>query len=69
MATAGAPVFAWIPALADAIIQAVPKVWFKDNDDYLDTFYTLRKGQAYLQVTGAANNAVITLEPFDLIPN
>ena len=69
MAVAGAPAFAWIPALANAIIQAMPKDWFKDNDDYLDTFYTIQKGRTYGQWTGAAKNAVISLEPFTLMPN
>ena len=69
MAAAGAPVLAWIPALATAIIRAIPREWFRDNDDYLDTFYTLQKGRTYVQLTGAAGNAVINLEPFTLLPN
>ena len=64
MAVAGAPVFAWIPALAEAIIRAMPAAWYKDNDDYLDTFYTLEQGRAYDHLRGAANNAVISLEPY-----
>jgi hypothetical protein len=68
MAVAGAPVFAWIPALAEAIIRAMPSAWFRDNDDYLDTFYTLEKGRTYDHLSGAANNAVISLEPYLLVP-
>jgi hypothetical protein len=68
MTVGGAPVFAWIPALADAIIKAMPSAWFKDNDDYLDTFYTLQRDQSYLQYSGAGHNATITLQPFVLQP-
>ena len=68
MTVAGAPTLAWIPALADAIISAMPAAWYKDNDDYLDTFYTLEKGRTYVQLPGAGNNASIDLEPFTLLP-
>ncbi len=36
-----------------------------NNDDYLDTFYTLEQDQSYHQYPGAAGNAVIDLEPKD----
>jgi hypothetical protein len=69
MTLGGAPVLAWIPGLANAIIAAMPAVWFKDNDDYLDTFYTLERGRTYVHLQGAARNAVIDLEPYTLLPN
>ena len=68
MAVGGAPAFAWIPALAEAIIRAMPSAWYKDTDDYLDTFYTLENGQTYDHLPGAANNATLSLTPFLLQP-
>jgi hypothetical protein len=68
MALGGAPAFAWIPGLADAIIKAMPAAWFRDNDDYLDTFYTLERDRTYQHLPGAAGNAVIDLEPYLLRP-
>jgi len=68
MTLGGAPAFAWIPGLADAIIKAMPAAWFRDNDDYLDTFYTLERDHTYVQLPGAAGNAVIDLEPYLLEP-
>ena len=68
MTLGGVPVYAWIPALAEAIIKAMPSSWFTDTDDYLDTFYTLEKGRTYERLPGAGNNAVISLAPFLLQP-
>jgi len=68
MTLGGAPAFAWIPGLADAILKAMPAAWFRDNDDYLDTFYTLERDRTYVHLAGAAGNAVIDLEPYLLQP-
>jgi hypothetical protein len=49
--------------LGGRIVKALPDSWMTNNDDYLDTFYTLEQDQSYHQYPGAAGNAVIDLEP------
>ncbi|MBV7600031.1 DUF3103 family protein [Aeromonas sp. sia0103] len=54
--------------LGGRIVKALPDSWMTNNDDYLDTFYTLEQDQSYHQYPGAAGNAVITLEPKEIQP-
>lgn len=54
--------------LGGRIVKALPDSWMTNNDDYLDTFYTLEQDQSYQQYPGAAGNAVITLEPKEIQP-
>lgn len=57
----------WISALgtvASAIANALPDDWYTDNDDYVDSFYTVMKTTTYTDYSGAANNAKMTLAPF-----
>lgn len=68
MAAAGAPVYAWIPALADAILRAMPSSWWRDSDTWLDTFYAVEQGQAYQERYGAGNAVRISLVPWTLQP-
>jgi hypothetical protein len=68
LVTAGAPVYAWIPALADGIVRAMPREWYLDTDDYVDTFYTLEEGRRYDRYPGAMANARVVLEPYVLWP-
>ena len=49
-------------------VKALPDSWMTNNDDYLDTFYTLEQDQVYRQYPGAAGNAVIDLEPKEIAP-
>ena len=56
----------WIPALgkiASAIVEAMPNDWYTDNDDYVDSYYTIMKGKTYIDHSGAANNAKVNLSP------
>lgn len=62
-----APAYAVIGQVATAILQAMPASWFSNDDDYVDTFYTLEKGRYYTGYRGAAQNATINLEPYTLI--
>lgn len=62
-----APAYAVIGQVATAILQAMPAAWFSNDDDYVDSFYTLEKGRSYTGYRGAANNATISLEPYTLI--
>lgn len=54
--------------LGGRIVKALPDSWMTNNDDYLDTFYTLEQDQSYHQYPGAAGNAVIDLEPREIRP-
>ena len=61
----------WVNALgqvANAILQAMPDHWFVNDDDYLDSFYTIQKDKTYIDHYGAAGNARVTLSPL-FIPN
>jgi hypothetical protein len=68
MAGLGVPAYAAIPALADAILEAMPASWWTDSDTWLDTFYTLEKGRTYQERFGAAQAMRITLVPWMLTP-
>lgn len=62
-----APAYAVIGQVATAILQAMPAGWFSNDDDYLDTFYTLEKGRYYTSYMGAAGNAKVSLAPYTLV--
>jgi len=61
-----APTYAVIGQVATAILQAMPANWFSNDDDYVDSFYTLEKGRFYSGYKGAAGNATISLSPYTL---
>jgi hypothetical protein len=62
-----APGYAVIGQVATAILQAMPAGWFSNDDDYIDSFYTLEKGRNYTNYVGAAGNAKLTLSPYTLV--
>ncbi|MDQ1924299.1 DUF3103 family protein [Massilia pseudoviolaceinigra] len=59
-----APSYAVIGQVATAILQAMPAGWFSNDDDYVDSFYTIERGRIYENHRGAANNATVTLSPY-----
>lgn len=62
----------WVSVLgqvAGAIIQAMPDSWYTNNDDYVDSFYTIEKNKNYNNYYGARRNAKINLSPFYVAPN
>ncbi|WP_425657577.1 DUF3103 family protein [Tenacibaculum ascidiaceicola] len=62
----------WVSVLgqvAGAIIQAIPDSWYANNDDYVDSFYTIEKNKSYYNYYGARRNAKINLSPFYIAPN
>lgn len=62
----------WIPALglvASAIIEVLPDAWYTDDDDYLDSFYTIMKNETYTNYMGAGNNAKVNMVPFFIPEN
>lgn len=55
-------------SLVSRIGEAVLKTmgsgsWLKDDHDYLDTFYTIERGEYYKDRVGANRNITITLQP------
>ncbi|HEX8615623.1 MAG TPA: DUF3103 family protein [Telluria sp.] len=59
-----APSYAVIGQVATAILQAMPSGWFTNDNEYVDSFYTLERGRSYDNYRGAANNATVTLSPY-----
>ena len=62
----------WVNVLgqvASAILQATPSHWYSNDDDYVDSFYTIEKNKYYTNYKGAANNATVNLAPFYLASN
>ena len=47
----------------------MPAGWFSNDDDYVDSFYTLEKGRTYTNLRGVSGNATVTLTPYYLQPN
>jgi hypothetical protein len=64
-----APEYAIIARIANEIIAAMPAGWFSNDDDYVDSFYTLEKGRTYTNLSGAGGNARINLTPYTLQGN
>ncbi|MCG8572086.1 MAG: DUF3103 domain-containing protein [Spirochaetes bacterium] len=50
-----------VAEIANAIVDAMPDEWYTNDDDYVDSFYTLEKGRAYTNYYGASGNAQVTL--------
>jgi hypothetical protein len=61
---AGKPTIMAVTDIANRIIAALPASVFTNDDDYVDSFYTLEQGHAYPGLVGASRNATITLAPF-----
>ncbi|MCF2873464.1 MULTISPECIES: DUF3103 family protein [unclassified Tenacibaculum] len=62
----------WVNVLgqvAGAIIQAMPDQWYTNNDDYVDSFYTIEKNKNYNNHYGARGNARVNLSPFFVASN
>lgn len=52
--------------LGSKIVKALPASWMTNDDDYVESFYTLEQDQVYQDYPGASGNAVITLEPKEI---
>ncbi len=62
----GQPEIGALVALGSGIVAAMPDHWFSNDDDYLDSFYTLEKSIQYTNHMGAAGNAMSSLRPHTL---
>ena len=62
----------WVNVLgqvAGAIIQAMPDSWYTNNDDYVDSFYTIEKNKSYTNYYGARGNAKVNMSPYYVASN
>lgn len=66
---AGYPQISAVTEIANRIIAAMPASWFANDDDYVDSYYTIEKTVTYTNYAGASRNATVTLTPFLLQPN
>ncbi len=66
---AGYPQVAAIAEITNRIQDAMPDSWYTDDHDYVDTCYTLVKGESLNDQWCAAANAKISTRPFTLQSN
>jgi hypothetical protein len=66
---AGYPAVHAVAEIANRILAAMPASWFSNDDDYVDSFYTLEKNRSYPGHGGVSRNATVTLSPYYLAPN
>lgn len=62
----------WVNVLgqvANAILEAMPSSWFTNDDDYVDSFYTIEKNRTYTNYYGAAGNAKVNMSPYFIPAN
>ncbi|NNB94373.1 DUF3103 domain-containing protein [Corallococcus exiguus] len=62
----GQPEIGALVALGSGLVDRMPGEWFTNDDDYVDSFYTLEKNHAYTNHSGARGNAVVSLRPYEL---
>ncbi|MGB3181594.1 MAG: DUF3103 family protein [Cyclobacteriaceae bacterium] len=62
----------WVNALgkiASAIVEVVPSSFWTNDDDYVDSFYTIEKNRYYTNYYGAGANARVSLVPYVIAAN
>ncbi|QSQ26771.1 DUF3103 domain-containing protein [Pyxidicoccus parkwayensis] len=64
LSAVGQPQISALVALGSGLVQSMPSNWFTNDDDYVDSFYTLEKDHTYTNYAGAAGNAVVSLRPY-----
>ncbi|WP_241567026.1 DUF3103 domain-containing protein [Hahella sp. KA22] len=62
----GQPEIGALVALGSGIVELMPEHWFSNDDDYLDSFYTLEKSMHYGNHMGVSGNAMTTMKPYTL---
>ncbi|WP_244227060.1 DUF3103 domain-containing protein [Corallococcus aberystwythensis] len=63
----GQPELGALVALGSGLVDRMPGEWFTNDDDYVDSFYTLAKNHTYTNYSGAGGNAVVSLRPTELL--
>jgi hypothetical protein len=66
---AGYPVVQAVAEIANRIVSALPASVFTNDDDYVDSFYTIEQTRSYAYQAGAGNNATVSLRPFTVVSN
>ena len=66
---AGYPVVQAITEIANRIIAAMPAGWFSNDDDYVDSLYTVQQTLTYSNQVGAGNNVRLSMRPFTVVSN
>jgi hypothetical protein len=66
---AGVPTLTAITEIANRIIAALPASIFTNDDDYVDSFYTIEQTRSYTNLVGASRNATVSMQPFLVAPN
>lgn len=66
---AGFPVVQAITEIANRIIAAIPASVFSNDDDFVDSFYTIEQTRTYTGLVGAGQNATVSLTPFFVVAN
>ena len=66
---AGYPAVQAVAEITNRIQDAMPDSWYTDDHDYVDTCYTLVKGESLNDQWCAAGNARISTRPFQLQSN
>jgi Protein of unknown function (DUF3103) len=64
---AGFPVVQAVSEIANRIVAAIPANAFTNDDDYVDSFYTIEETRTYTGRVGASNNATISIQPFTVV--
>ena len=62
----------WITAvgtIGSAIVEALPDSFWTNDDDYVDSFYTIEKNKTYTNYYGAGGNAKVNLRPYFIPAN
>ncbi|UII30232.1 DUF3103 domain-containing protein [Fulvivirga ulvae] len=62
----------WITALGvigAAIVDALPASFWTNDDDYVDSFYTIEKNRSYTNYYGARGNAKVNMSPYFIPAN
>jgi hypothetical protein len=52
-----------VSKIGDSVLDSMGTSWLKDDHDYVDSFYTIERGEYYKDRLGAARNAKVTLKP------
>lgn len=64
----GAQRYATIQQINNGILQTMPDVWFTNDDDCVDVYYTIFEGTTYYYHPGASNNVAATFTPLMIQP-
>ncbi|NTX02097.1 DUF3103 domain-containing protein [Myxococcus sp. CA040A] len=62
----GHPEISALVALGSGLVDRMPSEWFSNDDDYVDSYYTVEKNHFYTNHGGARGNAVVSLRPYEI---